>query len=129
MRLFTLTLPLAPSQAAELRFWVWRRLLGNGVPEQTAIEVVLGAQEAFNLALAHAGAIGEVVVRMSILDDVVYLTASDDTAGPDPDQLAEAELSLVLLRRLMDDVRLESTGEGLTVRMVKRIDAARPAVA
>jgi len=129
MRLFTLTLPLAPSQAAELRFWVWRRLLGNRVPEHTAIEVVLGAQEAFNLALVHAGAMGEMVVRVSILDDVVYLTITDDTPGPDPNQLDEAELGLVLLRRLMDEVQLEPTDEGLTIRMVKRIGEARSAVA
>ena len=120
MRLFTLTLALSAAKAAEMRTWLRARLRENQVPQSASDEIVLGAEEAFALALRHCSRECETVLRVSMLDDDLYLTISDNGLGPNPSAQRGNRLGLALLRRLMDEVQLQASDDGVVVRLVKR---------
>lgn len=131
MKLFTLTLPLERSSAATLRRWLSSVLAEDRVADGAAAEIVLAAEEALNNAILHSAQVdGVITVTVSILNRDVYLTVSDRGEGFDSKSLdgafavgpASAQgLGLTLVRGLMSEVDLDSSDEGTTVRMVKRL--------
>jgi len=127
MRLFTLTVQLAPSQAFRLRSWLQERLDDSRLSLQATADLVLAADEAFALALGRCRGRCEATVRVSVLDDDVYLTVSDNAR--DAPQAASDPFAITLLERLADQLQLEEDDRGRTVRVVKRSARARDAVA
>jgi anti-sigma regulatory factor (Ser/Thr protein kinase) len=131
MKLFTLTLALERSSAATLRRWLSSVLADDHVAADAAAEIVLAAEEALNNAILHSAQVdGVITVTVSILNRDVYLTVSDRGEGFDSTSLDGAfavgpesaeGLGLTLVRGLMSEVDLDSSDEGTTVRMVKRL--------
>ncbi len=130
MRLFTLSLALEPASATALRSQVRSALAESGVPAETIEQIVLAAGEALSNAILHSRQTrGHVRVTLSVFESRVYLTISDRGRGFDEEQVrVDADngqgLGLTLLHGLMDEVLLDSTEQGTSIRLVKRIPQA-----
>jgi anti-sigma regulatory factor (Ser/Thr protein kinase) len=130
MRLLTLTLPPERPSAAALRVWLRNLLVEAQVPQQASREIVLAAEEVLSNAILHSGQRGgDLTIMVSILADSLYLTVSDRGQGFATELLAGREtvgaaeaagLGLTLVHALMDEVTLNSGGEGTSIRLVKQ---------
>jgi PAS domain S-box-containing protein len=96
--------------------------------EEAVDQVVLAVDEACTNALRHSGTTEDLEIRLGFAADDLIAEVRDrgrglDTAGFDPsrapDPLADDGRGLHLIGRLVDEVRLSSSG-GLVVHMVKR---------
>ncbi len=135
MDLYTLTLALGPTAIADLRQWLASILETNPVARSSAAEIELAAVEALNSALRHSSNGSSVVVTLSIVGHDVYVRVSDrDAISTDArsgdgrgDEADPAEsLGLTLMHGLMDEVDLNETADGTTVRLVKRLRLSDP---
>jgi anti-sigma regulatory factor (Ser/Thr protein kinase) len=129
-----LTIPPSPAHLADLRR-APRASLRN-VPSEVAEEVVLAVDEAAaNAILYGSGARQPVEVAVEATADWVEATILDHgpallppprSAGGDPEALGTHGRGLRLLRRLVDEVRLERVKRGTRVTLRRWIGPPRP---
>ena len=135
MDLYTLALPLDASAGAALREWLRTVFDGNRLPESSLQEVLLAATEAVNAALRNGADRGaSVIVTLSIVGRDVYVRVADrdrDRRPPSPTPAADGGdlgatrgLGLTLMNGAMDEVDLDHTADGISVRLVKRLAAS-----
>jgi anti-sigma regulatory factor (Ser/Thr protein kinase) len=126
-----LSIPASPSRLAELRRTA--RVYLRGVSDEVADDVVLALNEAATNAVLY-GSSGDqpIQVGVHVNDDWVEATVLDH--GPEPpagfpadadtDQLRGGGRGLLLLRRLVDEVRLERVNLGTRVTLRRAIGPA-----
>ena len=125
-----LELRARPEDLGYLRRRLREWLAGNGVPEHVAEEVVVAVNEAAANAVEHAYAPagkqrsdGSVFVATGHVERGEVVIEIRDTGAwrpgaPDPNR----GRGLSLMRRLTDDVRIDTGAAGTTVRLRRRID-------
>jgi anti-sigma regulatory factor (Ser/Thr protein kinase) len=126
-----LSIPASPSRLAELRRTA--RVYLRGVSDEVADDVVLALNEAATNAVLY-GSSGDqpIQVGVHVNDDWVEATVLDH--GPEPpagspadtdtDQVGSGGRGLLLLRRLVDEVRLERAKLGTRVTLRRAIGPA-----
>jgi anti-sigma regulatory factor (Ser/Thr protein kinase) len=127
------SVPASPSRLAELRRAVRADL--HGLSDEVADDVVLALNEAATNAMLH-GSSGEqpIQVVVHINDDWVEASVLDHGPQPpvglpavaDTGELGAGGRGLWLLRRLVDEVRLERVKLGTRVTLRRAIGPARP---
>ena len=109
-----LSIPASPSRLAALRQAA--RAYLRGVSDEVADDVVLALHEAATNAVLHGSRGGQAIqVGVHVTDDWVEATVLDHGPQPpagipadaDPGELRASGRGLWLLRRLVDEVRLE----------------------
>ena len=110
------------STRATLRTWLTRAGLG---PEQT-LDVLIAVGEAVSNSIEHGhreDLEGTVLLRATALADRLNLTVVDTGSWrpPQPDPNAFRGRGVMLMRALMQDVAIEPSESGTTVRMHTRI--------
>ena len=137
-----LVLPNEPSRVSEARAFVTRFLTDLRAPVDTSTEILLAVGEAAANANRHGrrgNGRSEMRVYCSLEGPSVAITVADDGPGFDmeevrsrgtPDRFASGGRGLFLMRELMDEVEFESTPNGTSVTMYRRIkkgaDAGSP---
>ena len=126
-----LSIPASPSRLAELRRAARASL--RGVSDEVADDVVLALSEAATNAVLY-GSSGDrpIQVRVQVHDDWVEASVLDHGPEPpaglpvaaDPDELPAGGRGLWLLRRLVDEVRLERVKLGTRVTLRRAIGQA-----
>jgi anti-sigma regulatory factor (Ser/Thr protein kinase) len=128
-----LVLPNETSRLREMRSFIASYLADVRAPVDVSTEVLLAAGEATANACRHGrreGARTEVRVKCSLQGTKVAVTIADDGPGFDPsridpgslpDRFASGGRGLFLMRKLMDDVDINSSSEGTTVTMSRRL--------
>jgi anti-sigma regulatory factor (Ser/Thr protein kinase) len=125
------SVPASPSRLAELRRAVRADL--RGVSDEVADDVVLALNEAATNAMLYGSSGGQPIqVLVHVNDDWVTASVLDHgpqppaglPAAPDTGQLHAGGRGLWLLRRLVDEVRLERVKLGTRVTLRRAI---RPA--
>ncbi len=127
-----LSIPASPSRLAELRRAARTHLRGV-VADEVADDVVLALSEAATNAVLY-GSSGEqpIQVGVHVTHDWVEATVLDHGPQPptglpaaaDPDDLRAGGRGLWLLRRLVDEVRLERVKRGTRVTLRRAIGPA-----
>jgi serine/threonine-protein kinase RsbW len=126
-----LSVPASPSRLAAVRQAARSAL--RGVSEQVADDVVLALNEAAANAVLYGSRGGQPIqVRVHVTGDWVEASVLDHGPQPPPGLPADAEhgelhaggWGLWVLRRLVDEVRLERVERGTRVRLRR---ALRPA--
>jgi anti-sigma regulatory factor (Ser/Thr protein kinase) len=126
-----LSLPPSPAHLAGLRQAA--RAYLRGVASEAAEEVVLALNEATTNAILYGSTGGQPVqVVVHVDDDVVEASVLDH--GPEPpagrpeahDDPGAGGRGLWLLRRLVDEVRLERVGLGTRVTLRRAIGPPKP---
>jgi serine phosphatase RsbU (regulator of sigma subunit)/anti-sigma regulatory factor (Ser/Thr protein kinase)/transcriptional regulator with GAF, ATPase, and Fis domain len=112
---------LAPTRKA-LRSWLTRAGLG---PEQ-AMDVLIAAGEAVANAVEHGhrhGPDGTISLDATVLVDQVQLTITDTGSWKPPQPVTEAHRGrgIILMRRLMQDVKISPETSGTTVQLSAKI--------
>ncbi len=125
------SIPASPSRLAELRQAARASL--RGVADEVADDVVLALNEAATNAVLY-GSSGDrpIQVRVQVHDDWVEASVLDHGPEPpaglpvaaDPDELPAGGRGLWLLRRLVDEVRLERVKLGTRVTLRRAIGQA-----
>jgi serine/threonine-protein kinase RsbW len=125
------SVPASPSRLAGLRQAVRADL--RGVSDEVADDVVLALSEAATNAVLHGSSAGQPIqVVVHVSDDWVEASVLDHGPQPPPglpadidtDELRAGGRGLWLLRRLVDEVRLERVKRGTRVTLRRAI---RPA--
>jgi anti-sigma regulatory factor (Ser/Thr protein kinase) len=125
-----LSLPPSPTRLAGLRQAV--RACLRGVASETADDVVLALNEVATNAILYGSGGGQAVqVVVHVNDDVIEASVLDH--GPEPPTGRPAETDepgaggrgLWLLRRLVDEVRLERVGLGTRVTLRRQLGPTR----
>jgi serine/threonine-protein kinase RsbW len=125
------SVPASPSRLAGLRQAVRADL--RGVSDEVADDVVLALSEAATNAVLHGSSAGQPIqVVVHVSDDWVEASVLDHGPQPPPglpadidtDELRAGGRGLWLLRRLVDEVRLERVKLGTRVTLRRAI---RPA--
>ncbi len=124
-----LTIPASPAHLAGLRRAARASL--REVSNEVAEEVVLAVNEAATNAILYGSGAGQPVeVAVEVTADWVEATILDhgpaprpppQSAGGDPDGLGTHGRGLWLLRRLVDEVRLECVRRGTRVTLRRRV--------
>ncbi|HEX2850811.1 MAG TPA: ATP-binding protein [Acidimicrobiales bacterium] len=112
------------------------------LPDDRVDDLKVAVSEACTNAIeAHrdAGTDANIVLRCEEHDDVLVVAVEDRGAGFDPDSLPEHPpvtdpqrlnfergLGIPLIRTLVDDVEIESSSEGTSVRMIMRCGVLQP---
>jgi serine phosphatase RsbU (regulator of sigma subunit)/anti-sigma regulatory factor (Ser/Thr protein kinase) len=132
-----LVLPNDPARIGDVRAFVGAFLADVRAPVEVSHEILLAVGEAAANASRHGTrADRRTEIRiLCVLDTTdVVITVADEGGGFEPNE-ASAELpdrfasggrGLFLMRELMDDVAFESTPEGTTVKLRRRIDRSVP---
>lgn len=128
-----LVLPNESSRLREMRSFIAAYLVDVRAPVDLSTEVLLAAGEATANACRHGRKTGvrtEVRVKCSLQGSTVAITVADDGPGFDPSQINPGSLpdrfasggrGLFLMRKLMDDVDINSLSEGTTVTMSRML--------
>jgi serine phosphatase RsbU (regulator of sigma subunit)/anti-sigma regulatory factor (Ser/Thr protein kinase) len=128
-----LVLPNETSRLREMRSFIAGYLADVRAPVDISTEVLLAAGEATANACRHGrreGARTEVRVKCSLQGTKVAVTVADDGPGFDPSQINPGSLpdrfasggrGLFLIRKLMDDVDINSSSEGTIITMTRRL--------
>ncbi len=128
-----LVLPNEPVRVGEIRSFVGAFLADLRSPVDIAQEVLLAVGEAAANACRHGRrpqGRSEIRVRCARHRDRVEVTIADDGPGFDPDDVVASDLpdrfasggrGLFLMRKLMDDVALDTSHEGTTVTMTRSL--------
>jgi serine phosphatase RsbU (regulator of sigma subunit)/anti-sigma regulatory factor (Ser/Thr protein kinase) len=130
-----LVLPNEPSRVPEVRAFVGHFLNDLRAPVEATGEILLAVGEAAANANRHgrrAEGRSEVRVYCSLEGPSIEITIADDGPGFDPgaaartlpDRFASGGRGLFLMRELMDEVEFDSSNEGTTVTMYRRISRA-----
>jgi serine/threonine-protein kinase RsbW len=126
-----LSIPASPSRLAELRQAARADL--RGVSDEVADDVVLALHEAATNAVLYGSRGGQPVqVGVHVADDWVEASVLDHGPQPpaglpadaDTDELRTSGRGLWLLRRLVDEVRLERVRLGTRVTLRRAIGPA-----
>jgi len=126
-----LSIPASPSRLAELRRAARASL--RGVSDEVADDVVLALSEAATNAVLYGSSGGQPIqVRVQVHDDWVEASVLDQgpqppaglSAAADPGELRAGGRGLWLLRRLVDEVRLERVKRGTRVTLRRAIGPA-----
>jgi len=126
-----LSIPASPSRLAALRRTA--RAYLRGVSDEVADDVVLALHEAATNAVLYGSRGGQAIqVGVHVIDDWVEATVLDHGPQPpaglpadaDPGELRAGGRGLWLLRRLMDEVRLERVKLGTRVTLRRAIGPA-----
>jgi anti-sigma regulatory factor (Ser/Thr protein kinase) len=126
-----LSVPASPSRLAELRRTA--RVYLEGVSDEVADDVVLALNEAATNAVLY-GSSGDQPIQVAVHVNHHWVEASVLDPGPepsaslpaaaDPDQLRADGRGLWLLRRLVDEVRLQRVKHGTRVTLRRAIGPA-----
>ncbi|MGH2747996.1 MAG: SpoIIE family protein phosphatase [Actinomycetota bacterium] len=129
-----LVLPNEPARMGEVRMFVASFLADVRVPVEVSQEVLLAVGEAAANACRHGRppdeVRSEVRIQCALEGEEVTVVVADDGRGfaPEaivpnglPDRFAAGGRGLFLIHQLMDDVDIDSSAEGTTVRMTRRI--------
>ena len=126
-----LSIPASPSRLAELQHAA--RAYLHGVADEVADDVVLALDEAATNAVLY-GSSGDQPIQVVVHVNDDWIEASVLDHGPEPpaglpadtdtDQLPAGGRGLWLLRRLVDEVRLERVKLGTRVTMRRAIGPA-----
>jgi anti-sigma regulatory factor (Ser/Thr protein kinase) len=129
-----LTIPPSPAHLADLRRAAQASL--RDVPSEVAEEVVLAVDEAATNAILYGSRAGQPVevavevkadwVEATILDHGPRLPPPPRLVGDDPEALGTHGRDLWLLRRLVDEVRLERVRRGTRVTLRRWFGPPRP---
>jgi anti-sigma regulatory factor (Ser/Thr protein kinase) len=129
-----LTIPPSPAHLADLRRAAQASL--RDVPSEVAEEVVLAVDEAATNAILYGSGAGQPVevavevkadwVEATILDHGPRLPPPPRLVGDDPEALGTHGRDLWLLRRLVDEVRLERVRRGTRVTLRRWFGPPRP---
>jgi anti-sigma regulatory factor (Ser/Thr protein kinase) len=128
-----LTIPPSPAHLAGLRRLTRASL--RGVSSEVAEEIVLAVNEAATNAILYGSGAGQPVevavavkadwVEATVLDHGPALPPSSLLAGGDTEALSAHGRGLWLLRRLVDEVRLERVRRGTRVTLRRRVRSPR----
>jgi PAS domain S-box-containing protein len=132
-----LVLPNEPARVAEARAFVSRFLTDLRTPVDTATEIELAVGEAAANAYRHGKRSGRSEMRIycSLEGPSVAISVADDGGGFDPREVAEREppdrfasggRGLFLMKELMDEVEIDSSDQGTTITMYRRINRPHP---
>lgn len=128
-----LVLPNEPARIADARAFVASFLADVRAPVEDSMEVLLAVGEAIGNACRHGRKSerrSEVRVRCAVEGPEVAITVSDEGPGFDvsiaeaeglPDRFASGGRGLFLMRQLVDSLGLESSSEGTTVTLKRRM--------
>jgi serine phosphatase RsbU (regulator of sigma subunit)/anti-sigma regulatory factor (Ser/Thr protein kinase) len=128
-----LVVPNEPARIADVRSFVASFLAHLRAPVEDSQEMLLAVGEAVANACRHgrkAAGRSEIRVRCQLEGEDVTVTISDEGPGFDaasaerdelPDRFASGGRGLFLMRQLVDSVDFESSGEGTTVRLTRRM--------
>src|SRR5581483_3617559 len=123
-------LPTNPLALATLRRTVGRWLATLDATREESNDIQVACHEAASNAMEHAYRFREATIDIdaAVAGDEVVLTVADKGAWREQ-RKSERGRGLNLIRALMDNVELEPSAEGTTVRMSKRLSkvAARKA--
>lgn len=126
-------IPNEPSKASEMRGFVVDFLARAEIPEHVADEVLMAVGEVVANSCRHGRAmkgIGEVSIRCELRDSCVEITITDDGPGFDaesvlesgvPDLLSSGGRGFFLMRQLMDRVEVDSSSDGTTVVLERKL--------
>lgn len=131
-----LVLPNEPSRISEVRHFVAGFLTDLRVPVELSSEVQLAVGEAVANACRYGRSEtgrSELRVRCALDGPNVEVVVADDGPGyvPPaksyelPDTFASGGRGLFLMRAMMDDVKVEATGDGTVVTLLKRVAGDR----
>jgi anti-sigma regulatory factor (Ser/Thr protein kinase) len=125
----TLELSTQPRALTGLRRTLGRWLDAAGASHEESSDIRMAAHEAACNSMEHAYGFeaGTFVLDASRNDGQVSIVVSDKGGWREP-RKSDRGRGLDLMRALMDDVELEAGDAGTTVRMVRRIGAAKAAV-
>lgn len=123
-----LVLPNEPARTREVRSFVAAFLADLRCPVDMSADILLSVGEAAANATIHGrrrDARSEIRVRCERAGPSVVVTVADEGLGFEPagvtaalpDHLAPGGRGLFLMRELMDDVDIRSTGDGTTVQL------------
>ena len=132
LREIDVNLPATPASARRARHIVRRFLSESGIDEDRSFDLQVAVGEAVNNAVEHAGALGsdEFSLRarrransitVEISDRGMWLPKLEPPAGHNV--LSDRGRGLMLMYALSDDVQVERTEDGTTVRLALRLVA------
>lgn len=132
LRDMEVTLPANAGSARRARHIVARFMREAQVDSQRALDFQVAVGEAVNNAIEHAAKLGseEFVLRarcrqstitVEVADHGTWRPVNERPTAPDP--FAARGRGLALMHALSDDVQLEQTGDGTTVRLALRLAA------
>lgn len=117
-----ITAPSQPKELANIRDTIERWLLANMVPPGSIEDTVIAVNEAAANAVEHAygpGA-GTFHIRAAINDGKIHVSVADKGGWRDHVP-SDHGRGLMLIRSLMNEVDLERTPSGTTIRMARSI--------
>ena len=119
----TLELPSEPSALRSLRALLNRWLAQSDVSDADVYAIVMACSEACTNAIEHAGAAPNETISFdaTLSDGEVDVVVIDRGRWRDERPPSEQGRGLQLIEALMDDVRLETTSDGTTVRLRRRL--------
>jgi serine phosphatase RsbU (regulator of sigma subunit)/anti-sigma regulatory factor (Ser/Thr protein kinase) len=132
-----LVLPNETSRLREIRKFVSGFLSDLRTPVNISSEIVIAVNEAAANACKYAkrsGRRSEIRVHCSLQGSEISVVVADDGNGFDPtrfdgwelpDRFASGGRGLFLMRELMDDIAIESSVDGTTVTLSRRVATAR----
>ena len=132
LREIEVTLPANAGSARRARHIVGRLMREAHVQPERAFAFQVAVGEAVNNAIEHAGKLGSdefvlharrraATITVEITDRGTW--QPDDARPQQPEPLAARGRGLALMHALSDDVHLEQTGDGTTVRLALRLAA------
>jgi PAS domain S-box-containing protein len=120
-----LTLPAEPRCLAGMRRSLRHWLAASAVPSSAAAQIALAAGEACSNAIEHAYAgdpTGQVKVTAHIWGPRLELVVEDSaTWKPSAPDRGDRGHGLVMMRTFMDEIAIESSPAGTTVRMTRDV--------
>lgn len=123
---FSLALPREALSVPVIRRVLGDALRGLGVSEDCISDILVAASEACTNVVRHSTT-AEYEVVGTIDDETCVLKVTDhgsnfrtETLGPRGD-LAESGRGMNIMRALVDDLRLDATPHGVSVRLSKRL--------
>jgi serine/threonine-protein kinase RsbW len=114
----TFTMTSDADQLARMRSWLWTQLVGQALPLEDCSSVLVAVGEICNNVIKHAYA-GEpghpIAIALSALPDRLVIDVEDEGAPYDPASYAPPDLETVpergmglfLVRRSVDEVRVD----------------------
>jgi len=117
--------PSRPSALAGMRGLLRRWLAPTEASEADVHAIVMACGEACTNAIEHAGAAADdtIAVAAVLRDGEVELTIADRGRWRDQRPPSDQGRGLELIQALMDDVTVETTAHGTTVRLRRRLTA------
>jgi len=116
--------PARPSAVPDVRHLLHRWLLENGANEDEAADVLVACTEAHGNVVRHAyrheHGVVEIVAQIDA-PDIVITVEDHGTWRPPQSTGGEGGRGLQIIRAVMDDAEITSTGDGTRIRMRRRL--------